>query len=76
MGHLFSDKPAAPAPGKGQLFPWRFALGARAYVRDWGDKPLRVVGGSLHGGFPHLELMDSDGACWRIPQIHALSKAA
>ena len=67
-------KTAAPAPGKEAVFPWRWKLGDRVYALGHSDS-LRVLGGELWIGCPHLHLIDGEGMVWRVPQLHTSSKA-
>ncbi len=68
----------APSPTQERVFPWRFVVGQRAYVygapgvnvMPASDSELKVIGGELHNGWPHLFLEDVWGVCWRVPQIH------
>jgi hypothetical protein len=39
------------------------------------SRPLKVVGGELWMGCPHLHLIDHQGQVWRVPQLHTSSKA-
>lgn len=63
------------APGSLTHFPWRFTLGQDVYIFDQlPTQSVRVVGGELFMGWPHLHVEDAQGHTWRIPQIHAMSK--
>lgn len=64
-----------PEPGERRLFPWRFTIDQDVYVFDQPyTQSVRVVGGELYMGWPHLFVEDVLGHTWRIPQIHVMSK--
>lgn len=62
----------SPEPGMKPKFPWRFALGDFVYIHGRRSS-AEIVGGELHGSFPHLYLRDPAGDIWRIPQLHCSS---
>jgi hypothetical protein len=64
-----------PEPGEKRAYPWRFRVNDRVYLLSHPfEQTFTVIGGELWMGFPHLKVLDLDGKCWRVPQIHASSK--
>lgn len=65
----------AREPGSTRAFPWRFTLGQNVYTtHQLTERPLKIIGGELWLGFPHLHLLDENGHQWRVPQLHCSSK--
>jgi hypothetical protein len=63
----------AETPGHDVVHPWRWQLGRTVHALGHAE-PLKVVGGELWLGCPHLHLIDGDGVVWRVPQLHTSSK--
>jgi hypothetical protein len=67
----------AREPGTTASYPWKFTLGQNVYAQGRIDATsLKVIGGELHLGYPHLHVVDAYGHQWRIPQIHCTAKAS
>lgn len=64
----------APEPQGDTVYPWRWKLGQQVHALGHGEA-LKVLGGELWMGCPHLHLLDSDGRVWRVPQLHTSSRA-
>lgn len=64
----------APEPQGDAVYPWRWKLGQQVYALGRSE-PLKVIGGELWVGCPHLHLLDGEGKVWRVPQLHTSSKA-
>lgn len=72
---LVRSGPKAPHPSDTKQYPWRFRVGDDVYVWKQRDEfSLRVVGGELYYGCPHLFLQDHEDQLWRVPQIQVTSK--